>query len=167
MLLKERFPWRDPIACLSFPKAASPSVPVGVRATTVVPSRDGVACCGEATFISSALLPSPRTVFQSQFDWGLDPDGTPHHVINHSKDAVELSQVCVSLMTVSDGVCRSLVGIFLQFFRARRSATKKVPYRTARVHADVVETFPTKPSPAMDLRLKNNNGALKLGPTGF
>ncbi|CAM9604647.1 unnamed protein product [Scytosiphon promiscuus] len=30
---------------------------------------------------------------KSQFDWGLDPDGTPHHVINHTKDAVELSQV--------------------------------------------------------------------------
>ncbi|CAM9597266.1 unnamed protein product [Ectocarpus sp. 12 AP-2014] len=30
---------------------------------------------------------------KSQFDWGLDPDGTPHYVINHSKDAVELSQV--------------------------------------------------------------------------
>ena len=30
---------------------------------------------------------------QSQFDWGLDPDGTPHYVISHTKDAVELSQV--------------------------------------------------------------------------
>ncbi|CAN0188741.1 unnamed protein product, partial [Ectocarpus sp. 4 AP-2014] len=31
-----------------------------------------------------ALVPSPRAVFQSQFDWGLDPRGTLHHVINHS-----------------------------------------------------------------------------------
>eukprot|EP00903_Cladosiphon_okamuranus_P009483 g9037.t1 len=30
---------------------------------------------------------------KSQFDWGLDPDGTPHYVISHTKDAVELSQM--------------------------------------------------------------------------
>eukprot|EP00752_Nemacystus_decipiens_P006649 g5977.t1 len=30
---------------------------------------------------------------KSQFDWGLDPDGTPHHVISHTKDAVEVSQM--------------------------------------------------------------------------
>lgn len=30
---------------------------------------------------------------QSQFEWGLDNDGTPHGVINHSHEAIQLSQV--------------------------------------------------------------------------
>ncbi|CAM9864822.1 unnamed protein product [Pylaiella littoralis] len=32
---------------------------------------------------------------KSEFDSGVDPDGTPHHIINHTKDAVKLSQAMV------------------------------------------------------------------------
>ncbi|CAM9706997.1 unnamed protein product [Ascophyllum nodosum] len=89
---------REPITANSHNRGVTPQdfavsgVDEVFRALAINSDRQGRKYISAAEAFQSPMYGVQWHPEKSQFDWGLDPDGTLHAAVNHSADAVELSQ---------------------------------------------------------------------------